>query len=448
MQVVVLGAGTVGRTIATMLCQDRHDVTVVDRNPELIQQLNSTLDVRGLTGEAAQASILFQAGVAGADICLAVTGVDEVNLVAASMAKAMGSRRSVARVYAPIFRDYSTFDYRRHFRIDRLLSLEHLAAVELARAIRRSEVSVVEYLVRSEVEMQEILIAKKMPAVGTPLRHLRLPRGVRISSIYRDGKYFIAGAEDAVALGDRITLVGTPEDLDTVKDLFDVHVPKLGVVIAGGGETGYQLAQILERRQCTVVLLESSHERCRFLAAHLEYTTVIHADARQRSVLEEERVGDADVFVACTGDDEDNIIACVEAIDLGAKRALAIVGRPDYANVVSKLGIERVVSPREVLARQVRSFLNRGVIVSRTPLAEKSGIAVLEIEVPEGARATETILAKVDLPPQSLVAAVVREGYAWVPGADDRLAPGDTAVILTHDSAVDQLVELFSADHQ
>lgn len=446
MQIVVLGAGTVGRNIAAMLAQERHEVTVVDRNPAIIQRINDELDVRGITGEAAQSSVLFQAGVGSADICLAVTSSDEVNLVAASLAKAMGSRRSIARVYAPIYRDYSTFDYRRHFRIDRLLSLEHLAAMELFRAIRGSELLLVESLVRGELEIQEVPIREKVPAVGVPLRNLRLPKGVRVGSIFRDGNWFIAGADDVVAVGDRVILVGERDQLRKVYELFGIELSRLRVVIAGGGETGYHLAQMLDNPQFGVLLLESNTDRCQFLAAHLQKVTVINADAQQRSVLEEERVGDADVFVACTGDDEDNIIACVEALDLGVKRAMAIVARPDYANVVHKLGIEVAISPRVVMARQVRSFLTRGPVVSRIPLAERSGIFVLEIEVPEGAPATRDELARVALPPQSLVAAVIREDYAWTPGADDRIQPGDTVVVLARDATIEEVIEQFSAE--
>ena len=136
MRIVVLGAGTVGTWIADLLCQNRHSVTVVDCDPVQTKRVNTEMDVRVVTGSASESSVLFQSDVIGADLCLAVTGVDEVNLVAASMAKAMGARRTIARVYGRVFRDMSTFDYQRHFNIDRLLSLEHLSALELARGIR------------------------------------------------------------------------------------------------------------------------------------------------------------------------------------------------------------------------------------------------------------------------------------------------------------------------
>jgi trk system potassium uptake protein TrkA len=446
MRVVVLGAGTVGTWIADLLCQRGHSVTVVDNEPEHVRRINAELDVRGILGSASESSVLFQSDVIGADLCLAVTGVDEVNIVAASMARAMGARRAIARVYSHVFRDLSTFDYQRHFGIDRLLSLEHLSALELARGIRNPGSVMLENFARGELEVQEVVVAEKAPAVGVPLRQLRLPGGVRVGSIQRDKKMWIAGADDRIEVEDRIALIGRREDIDRVKDSFRGKIgPRKGIVIAGGGETGFMLARILEGPRFTVVLMESDPERCEFLAGRLRHTTVVKADVTRRVVLEEERVGSADVFVACTGDDESNIMAGVEARELGAKTILAVVNRPDYANVVGKLGIDLAVSPRDVMAKETLGYLNEGPVVSRTALGG-GGIVVLEIEVSPGAHATEHVLAKLQLPPQCLIAAVMHENYAYVPGADDRLHAGDTVIALVEESSVGGLLKFFNSD--
>ncbi len=444
MRIVVLGAGTVGTSVAEMLCQHRHSVTVVEHDAEVARRVNDEMDVRTVTGSAAQSSVLFQAGVMGADLCLAVTSSDEGNMVAASIAKAMGARRTVARVYAPVFRDLSTFDYQRHFGIDRLLSLEHLSAMELARQIREPGSIAVENFARGDLEMQELAIGESTSAVGVPLKDLKLPPEVRIGSINRDGKLSIAGANDTVAVGDRVTLIGSRDDIDDVKERFEIEPPrKRGVVIAGGGETGYHLAQVLEGRRFAVVLMESDRPRCEFLASHLKQATVVNCDAQRLVDLEEERVGSADVFVACTGDDENNIMACVEARELGAKTIISMVSRPDYANVVGKLGIDETVSPREVVAQQILGFLNTGPVIFRSSMLSGGGVDILEIEVIEGAPVTEHVLAKVELPPQCLIAAMIRESFVRVPGADDRLAPGDTAIVLVEDHALEDTLRLF-----
>ena len=448
MNIVILGAGTVGTSIADLLCQHRHNVTVVDDMSERVSAINDRLDVRGIHGSASQSSILFQAGVSSADLCLAVTGNDEVNLIAASMAKAMGAARTVARVYAPIYNDFSTFDYQRHFRIDRLLSLEHLSAMELAHDIRHPGTVAMEHFARGELEVDEIEVGEKTGTAGKSIKDLGLPPGVRIASITRAGRTSLALADDTLDVGDRITLIGNGDEIDDVKELFQKGSPtKLGVVIAGGGETGYHLAKSLQGGRVGVVLLDADRDRCDFLSENLSSVTVVHTDATQRSHLEEERVGRADVFVACMADDEDNIMACVTAREIGTQSIMAVVERPDYAEVVGKLGIDHAVSPREVMARQVLSLLFRGPIISRTSIGS-GGLNVVELLVREGAPCTEHVLANLQLPEKCLIAVIVHEDYVLVPGADDRLKPDDTVVALIDDSAIEETVAMFNTSSQ
>jgi trk system potassium uptake protein TrkA len=323
------------------------------------------------------------------------------------------------------------------------LSLEHLSATELARNIRNPGSVIVENFARGELEVQEVIVGEQTSALGVPLKQLGLPAAVRIGSIYRDGNMWIAGADDRIALDDRITLIGRREDIDEVKDLFHRgEVAKKNVVIAGGGETGYHLARTLESERFNIVLMDESLERCEFLSSNLQRVTVVQADATRRSVLEEERVGSADVFVACCGDDENNIMAGVEAREIGAKQIMGIVGRPDYASVVGKLGIDVAVSERDVMARQVLGFLNTGAVISRTMLPGGQ-IGVYEIEVTAGCSATKHVLANLRLPSQCLIAAVLREEYVRVPGADDHLEAGDTVVAMIEDSAVETALGFF-----
>jgi trk system potassium uptake protein TrkA len=443
MRIVVLGGGTVGTSIADLLCRHGHSVTVVDNDAAHARRINNEMDVRTVCGSASQSSVLFQADILGADVCLAVTGDDEVNIVSASMAKGMGARRAIARVYGPVFRDLSTFDYQRHFNIDRMLSLEHLSAMELARGIRNPGSITLENFARGELEVQEVVIREQTKHIDVPLKSLDLFKDIRVGSIVRDNRMWIAGAEDKIQLGDRITLIGERDDVEKVKDAIQKHHgTKQGVVIAGGGETGYHLARTLENDDYAVVLMEENTERSQYLANHLSRTTVVQADATRRIILEEERVGTADYFVACTGDDENNIMAGVEARDIGAKHVMAIIGRPDYANVVGKLGIDLAVSPRDVMAKQILGFLNIGPVVSHMSLTG-GDIDVYEIEVLEGALATEHVLAKVPFPPSCLIAAVMQQDYARVPRADDRLKPGDVVVALIEDSQAEEALEQF-----
>ena len=448
MRILTLGGGTVGSSIAELLCEEGHSVTVVDHDPNRTQRIYDELDVRVITGSASESSVIFQGVGFGADICLAVTGSDETNIIAASMAKKMGVHRAIARVYGPVFHDLSTFDYQNHFMIDRLLSLEHLTANEFARNIRNPGSIAVEHFSRGQLEVKEVRVSKQFGKTGVPLKDLDVPKSVRIGSIKRDDQMWIAGATDVLEVGDRVIIVGDHKTVQATADELekDRHKKqKQGVVIAGGGETGYHLARMLDAVRFKVVLLEESTERCDFLARKLPDADVVHADATLRHRLEEERVGSADVFVACTGDDENNIIMGVEAREIGAKKIMSLVGRPDYAAIVYKLGVDVAVSERGVMAHQILGFLNSGPVISRTELPG-GDINVLELEVLEGAPCTEHVLAKLELPRECLIVGVTRRDFpAVVPKGDDLLPVGSTVVMLVHEPQMEQALAQFKA---
>ncbi len=444
MRILTLGAGTVGTWIADLLCRYRHDVTVVDTDLENVQRINNDLDVRAIQGSASQSSVLFQAGVMGCDICLAVTGSDEVNMIAASMAKAMGATRSVARVYAPVFRDLSTFDYQRHFGIDRLLSLEHLTAMELARAIRNPESITLEHFARGQLEVAEFEVTRSSQSLNKPLKQLALSPHVRLGTLQRDKRTWIASANDEIRLGDFVSLMGRPDDVEEIKKVFTKGDSKHQfVVIAGGGETGYHLARALDGERHRVLLLEHNPQRCDYLASHLTRTTVVCADAMRKVTLEEERVGGCDYFVACMGQDENNIMAGLEAKDLGAKQIMAVVGRPDYAEIVGRLGIDIAVSERDAMARQILGLLTEGTVLSQLQLPS-SDVFVLELEVAEDSPVTQSPLSHVKLPEGVLVAAVLQDDYVRVPAASECLQAGNTALVLATQQHIAAVTEAFS----
>lgn len=445
MNIVILGAGTVGQSLAELLCERGLDVCVVDEQADVLRRVEERFDVQTVCGSAIDAATLFQAGVLTADLCLSVTSRDEVNLVSASIAREMGASRSVARVFNPILRDNSTFDYQHHFSVDRLISLEHLTALELARHIRSTSVVTVENFMRGGVEVQGITVGRQARAVDVSLSELKLPRGVRVGVISRQRESFIAGAGDIVRAGDHVTLIGRRDELLSVTPWFEGGKSKRPrVLIAGGGETGLNLARLLERTRCRVTVLESDADRCELIAERLPHCTVLHADVKSRADLEEARVGSADVFVACTGHDEENIVCGVEAKALGCARLLTIVRSPDYANVLERLGVDVAVSPRQAMARQIESLIASGPVRERSSVAGDSA-DIWEIEVPAAVNATQAPLR--DLPLTGcLVAAIERGDRVKVPGADDQLHAGDSVVLLVHRDVESKVLSLFESD--
>ena len=445
MNIVILGAGTVGASIARRLCAQHHDVCLVDNDREKLVAVDGRLDVQTVCGSASDAVVLFQAGAASADLCLALTNDDQVNLLGASIARRIGTRRSVARVFQPCYLETDTFDYAQQFQIDRLLSLEQLVALALARAIRMPGLFSVEHLARGGIEIQEVAVEEDAQAVGARIADLKLPPGVRIGVVSNGHDTKIAGADDTILAGNHVTFIGRRGEIDIVRQQFEHKPPpRQHVVIAGGGEIGFALARVLEgRRRFHVMLLESDLERSEFLSEQLTATTVLKADATRRSQMEEAHVGAADVFVAATGRDEDNIVCGVEARGMGCKRIMSVVRRPDYIDVLSRLGIDQPISPREVLGAEIQGLLQSGPIVSSRPI-NGGDVLLWEVIVDGTAPIASAPLRDIELP-NSLVAAVVRGEHVIVPGADDRLKANDTAIVLVQKESADAVRAMFQS---
>lgn len=442
MNIVIMGAGTVGTFVADTLCAAQHNVTIIDKSRAALELIEERVDVQTICGSACDSAILFQAGVLGADIILAVTSQDEVNMVGASLAKAMGARRCVARVFNHAYLNLSTFDYQRHFNIDRLLSLEYLTALELAKAIGEPGMFAVENFARGEVVIQVLDVQPGVKADGIELKNLKLPSGVRVGLISDGKNTSIAGADNIIQAGQIVTLIGTQENIDQVHRMFQhKRALKFRVIIAGGGNIGFNLARILQKKEYSVTILEADPQRCDFLSRHLSSTTVLHADATRRTEMEEARVGKADVFIAATGRDEDNIVCGVEAKELGADRIMSIVRRPDYANVLEKLGIDVAVSPREVITRQIMGMVQSGPIISHSEIGGGNS-AILEVEVRKNTPITQARLKDLKLK-QALIAAVVKEDCVKVPGADDQIQAGDTVILLCEQDNLNEIMPLF-----
>lgn len=444
MRVILLGGGTVGSSVARRLCNQDHEVTIIEKRDERIAFLDENLDARILLGDASKANLLYQAGAPSADCCFALTGSDEVNIVACSVAKAMGARRVAARVFTQEFREVSSFDYRRHFNIDRLLSIEYLTAMELARRIREPGAMLIEHFACGELEMQDVVITKESSSTGKPLSELKLPSEVRVGAINRDGVVTIATAADKIEVGDRVTLLGARPQVESAKKAFLTHPhSKRNVAIVGGGETGFFVASVLEKRNYNVTVFERERSRCEFLARRLNNTVVVCGDGRRRNVLDERRVGEGDIFISCAGDDEYNIMACVEAMELGVKTLLAVVNHQDYASVVGKLGVTEVVCPFEVVGRQIEGLMHKGPLVFQNSTLLSGPIEVVELEVDGNSPMTRAPLKDLGIPKPTLIAAVIRENKVLIPNAAFEFHAGDTVVALTLAERIPSLVELF-----
>lgn len=457
MRILILGGGTVGRFIAKNMSELKNDVTVVERRADARGEIDQ-YDVRVVIGDALQASVLDSVGASTADVCFALASSDEVNLISGSVAKGLGARRVAARVNSFAYRDVEKFDYRRHFQIDRFLCQDYMTAMEIARRIREPGDTFVEHFAGGELEMQEVVVMNKSSLTNTKLRELQLPSDVRVGAITRDGSARIASANDEIQIGDCVTLLGAREKVDKLKKTLNpVRKPPPTVSVIGGGDIGYNVAKVLEQRGYRTKILERNEERCQYLASRfLGRVDVYHVDGRRRSKLEEYGVGKSDFVIACAGDDESNILACVESKEIGSPNLIAVIKHSDYANVVKNLCFSKgedvrpyqinTVSPYELMRRQAEGFAHVGALLFQNSTLLSGSLQVAELEAQEDSPITRATLRELPAIKPSLIAAVIRNNETLIPNADFTFHPGDFAVAFADAIDLPNLVKLFETE--
>ncbi|QDU72207.1 Trk system potassium transporter TrkA [Mucisphaera calidilacus] len=444
MNIVICGAGEVGRYAAEVLTGRKHNVTLIDKSAEVLDELEDRLDTRMMVGTGTQADVQAQAGVATADLFIAATNIDEINLLAASIAKAVGARKTIARVHHSVYFEKRGLDYSRHLGIDHLVCPEHATAQAIASVVRAPGAMAVERFAHGEIEMQSLGVREDARAAGTMLRELKLPGAARLVSIEREGKAFVPTGDSTILAGDVVTIIGETGGMTPTRKLFDTSAgQRRSIIIMGGSSQAVWVCRELRNRRFSVRLFEPDRERAEELAEKLDWITVLNDDPIRSEALTEERVDLADAFVALTDDDENNILAAAQAKSLGAKTAIAVQQRATYLHLLRHVGIDRAFSPR---ANAVDELLRLIDTTPMRPIAQLAGDAASVFEIQIVNRATEVIgrpLSELTLPPSSLIVAVQRGDHVFVPGAQDVLEGGDTAVLVTPDEHEREIRKLF-----
>jgi trk system potassium uptake protein TrkA len=447
MNVIILGAGTVGVNVADYLLREGHDITLVDNSKERLSEVGDLLDVATLCGHATDPAVLERANVQRADLLLAFTSNDEVNLLAAYLGKRLGATRTVARVRNRVYRMRPDVNYAATLDIDLLLSPEILTAQEIVKFVDNPAALAMETYARGRVEMRRFMISERCELAGKALKDMAIPAGALVVSIIRGDEVVIPSGADTIEAGDQVALIGLPRQINEAQRLFTGSTREVGaaqeVVIAGGGETGLFLAETLEHRGHHVKLIEYNRERCAYLSEHLQSTTVIHGDVRDTPFLKEERVGTAAVFIATTGDDETNVMSSLLARDLGVGKTCCLVSRPDYVHVIEKTGVDLALSMRVVTANKVLSLVKRGHIRSISIL-EEGKAEIVEFQVERNSALVDKTLREIELPRGCLIATIVHRGQVQVPRGSSVIRTGDILIVAGLAESIDRLEAMMS----
>jgi trk system potassium uptake protein TrkA len=451
MRVVVVGAGEVGFYLSEILSKKGNDVTVVEASALQCQKVDEELDVKVLCGNGSSAAMLDRAGVKQAQFVLALTSNDLANILCCSLAKVMNpSAVTVARVHDATYADQSLINYQLHFGIDHLLNPEALCAVELAKEIRNPGRVAVENLARGKIEVQQMEVVRACKYTGKPLKDLHLPASVRVASVRKSrAEYQIAMAGTIIEPGDLVTLFGAPEGIQEVRSHLDPSCKgqQSRVVLYGGSEIAINLIRLLNNPRFKVRIIEKDGEVCRQLADRFPQVTVIRGDATSRRLLEEEQVGSADYFVACTNRDEDNIMTSIQASKLGAKHVQLVINKPDYepvlANLKETLGVELIVSPRLATANELKRVVS---VEAWTELAvlKESQAQILEVKVAHHSPAVGKRVRDLPRSSNTIFIAILHKFDAKVPSADEVILAGDRIVVLTNAESRQPVLDLLT----
>jgi len=449
-RIVILGAGQVGSSVAAQLALDQqHEITIIDENPALLRDLSEKLDVRTVLGHASHPDVLEQAGLQDADLLLAVTNSDEVNMVACDIANALyHTPKKIARVRAPAYHAVSERLFTKDaVAIDRVISPEKLVHEHIARLIEHPGTFQVLDFANGKVRLVGLRANRGGKLVGHCLRDLRahMPEGVetRVAAIFRGGQAVDAEGDTVVREGDEVFFIAAREHIRTViAELRPVERPVRRVMIAGGGNVGRGLALRLQHT-CQVKVIEHNKAHARQLAeAAQRNVAVLIGDAADGDLLREENIEDMDVFLAVTNDDEANILSAMLAKRLGAQRVMCVINRAAYVDLI-EASIDIAISPHQVTIGALLKEIRRGGVVAVHALRGGAAEAI-EIEARgdrERSRVIGRAVGSIKLPEGVTIAALVRAEQVLIAHHDTVIEDGDHVILFLVDRKQTRAVE-------
>lgn len=453
MRVIICGAGRVGFGIASYLSGEENDVTVIDVRPDLIQRINDTLDVKGVIGYASDPAVLSGAGARDADVIIAVTYSDEVNMVACQVAHSLFNiPKKIARIRNQSYLDpaWSNLFSRAHMPIDVIISPEVEVAKDLYKRLHTPGTTNVVELADGQVHFAGVICDEACPLLHTQLKQIPLlfpDLAMHISGILRDNALITLNEKMQILPGDEVFFfVETSQLFRALAAFGHTEPPARKVIIAGGGNIGLDVASKLltHSKEIRLKMIESDQNRAITLSEKLENRVIVlHGDCLNRSVLEEADIDAADALIMATNDDEANILGSLLGKQYGCARVLTLVNKVTYGPLMGTLGIDAVVSPRAITVSRIMKHVRRGRIKASHSLRDDFA-EVMEVEVSEAVDIVGVSLEDLDLPRQIRVGMIVRDDKIILPSGTTALQPGDHVMIFVMRGYAKEVEKLFS----
>jgi trk system potassium uptake protein TrkA len=441
MRIIVLGAGEAGYHIAQKLYK-KNDVVVIEAQEDACERARE-LDVQVINGNGADIKILQRAGVTKAELVVAVTGVDEINILACMGAKLLAKNiKTIARVSSP---DYinKPVDRREELGMDAMICPELSLAHEITQVISVPSALDVEDFVGGKVKMMEFEVKQKHEIAGRKLKDGKIPDSCIVTGVFRGERLLIPHGEDTIQPGDRIVLVGKTDTVDTIRESFgEQRDKKQKILIVGGGNVGFYLLEELTKVDYDITLVETNKKRCSELAELFPNVLIIHGDGTDLKLLKEENLSAMDAVVAVTNNDEKNLLCSLLAKQLGARKVISRTDRPEYATLFEMVGVDVAINPILATVNEVIKFTMQIGVESLINL-EGEKAKIIELTAKPGSKIVNKQLKDIKFPKDAIIGAIVKGSEVIVPSGKHTIESGDKVVIFCLPSAVEDVEKLF-----
>ncbi len=450
MNILIVGCGKIGSTILASLTAEGHDITAVELDRDILAEITNVYDVMGVCGNGADCDTLAEAGVADAEMFIAVTGSDELNMLACYLAGRMGARHTIARIRNPEYNDRSLTFMKQELGLSMAINPELLAARELFHTLKLPTAAKIETFSRGNFEMIELRLREDSPLLGVPLHELRSRYNAKflICVVQRGDAVYIPDGNFVLQAGDRIGLTASPVEIQKLMRAIGLASKQArNVMILGGSRTAFYLAKRLLAAGTNVKIIDRDRALCEDLCHALPKAVVIHGDGSHQELLLEEDIGNMDAFVSLTGMDEQNVLLSFFAASQSVPKAISKINRPELAAMAERLGLECIISPRkliaDVLVRYARALHNSmgSTIETLYTLMDDRAEAV-EFLVQDEPTLVDIPLKELSLKPNILIAGIIRNRRPIIPAGDDRILAGDKVVLLVAGQHLQELKDI------
>ena len=450
MKIIVVGCGKIGMTIIESLVSEGHDVTVVDKNSKIVSEVVDLYDCMGICGSGTDYETLEEAGANNCEMFIAVTGLDEFNMLSCFLAKKMGSNHTIARIRNPEYNDKSLGFMKDQLGLSLAINPELLAAQETFNVLKLPSAMKTETFSRRNFQMVELKIRDNSPLDGMSLIDVRKECDAKflVGAVIRESELYIPDGNFVLKSGDRIGITAAPSEMIKLLKMLGLMQKKAkNIIVLGAGRTAYYLSKMLLSSGNTVKIIDQDKQKCEELSEALPKAMVIHADATKQETLIEEGIKKVDAFAAMTGIDEENILLSLFASSQNVPKVVAKINRNEFSALAEQIGIESIVSPRhliaDVLVRYARGLENSLGSKMETLYKMMDGKAeVLEFKIEEDCPLIDTPLKDMKLKKNILIAGIIRGRKGIIPTGNDSINVGDLVVILAGGHRINDISDI------